>query len=253
MGIKLFADGADLNGIIEASKNPEITGFTTNPTLMKQAGVTDYEKFAHQALMYLANTKPDTCLSLEVFADTADEMIKQARIIDSWGDKYAYDVYVKIPVTNTRGEFMGKVITTLMSEKIKLNVTAVLTVDQVENILIARSQATSKPPLIISIFAGRIADTGLDPAYVVKKSITLYQTYYQSHKLNVHDVEFLWASPREAYNYRDAEASGCDIITMTPALITKVMNFGKSLSSVSLDTVKMFYNDAIASGFTIGE
>jgi len=238
--IKLFADGADMNGIIEAAANPNIVGFTTNPTLMRQAGVTDYTSFAKTAIKYLAEQRPGTSLSLEVFADDYENMLKQARIIDSWGEEYNYDVYVKIPVMNTKSSPSYGLISQLAGEGIKVNVTAVFTTYQVVNVL---NNLRNDIPSIVSVFSGRIADAGVDPMPIIEQGI---KDRDENSK-----IEFLWASTREAYNYKQAEQCGCDIITMTPDLIKKLKNFGKDLNQYSLETVKMFYDDATKSGFTI--
>jgi transaldolase len=239
--IKLYNDGADYEGIIFASKNENISGFTTNPTLMKQAGVTDYEFFAKKIISHLKTYRPETCLSLEVFADTEKEMYEQAKKVYSWSN--GYNVYIKIPVMNTKGIPNYNLIKSLSSENISLNVTAVFTVEQVQKIYDALDEFT---PSIISIFAGRIADAGIDPCVVVKNSVRI-RNYSEPTK----KVEFLWASPREVYNYKQADECGCDIITMTPDLIKKLKGFGKDLNQFSLETCQMFYNDAIASGFKI--
>jgi transaldolase len=243
--MKLFADGADFDGIIEAAKDPEIAGFTTNPTLMRKAGVVYYDEFARKTISYLNTVRPDTCLSLEVFADEPAEMIRQARIIDSWaGD---YKVYVKIPVVNTKNVFMGEVIQTLSMEGIRVNVTAVLAKKQVADILSVIDKTTES---IISVFAGRIADLGYDPVIeMVDYSDMIHQACRNYERRN---IELLWASPRQAYNYRDAYLAGTDIITMTPDLIKKVKGFKKkTVEEMSLETVQMFYNDAVASGYKI--
>lgn len=241
--VKLFSDGADMNGIIEASKNPRIKGFTTNPTLMRAAGIQNYESFAKEVIEYLAKERPDTSLSLEVFADNYDEIFNQAKKISSWGNEYNYPVYVKIPVTYTNGVATSNLIYKLAKEEIKINVTAVFTVKQTINVM---SSLNKHVPAIISIFAGRIADAGHDPERIVriacetKASMAIDSPW-----------EILWASSREAYNYYHAAKSGCHIITMTPDLIKKVEKFGKDLEEFSLETVKMFYDDAKASGYTL--
>ena len=235
--IKLFSDGADYNGIVEAAKNTKISGFTTNPTLMKQAGVENYETFAKNVISHLSYRRPETCLSLEVFADDLQNMYHQAKKIHSWSPAYA--VYVKIPVMNTAGVPNYELINKLSHEGLSLNVTAVFTFEQVKEVY---KQLDPKSKSIISIFAGRIADAGYDPADVVYKSVLIKDTA---------NVEFLWASSREAYNYVQAQKAGCDIITMTPDLIKKVEKFGKDLNEFSLETCKMFYNDAVASGYKI--
>jgi transaldolase len=243
--MKLFADGADFDGIIEAAKDPDITGFTTNPTLMRKAGVTDYEAFAKTTIKYLKNTRPDTCLSLEVFADDPADMIRQARIIDSWAS--GYKVYIKIPVVNTKNVFMGEVIQTLSAEGIPINVTAILAKKQVEDILAVIDKTTDS---IISVFAGRIADLGYDANIEMNDYMDMVHEACSNYKDR--KVKLLWASPREAYNYVDAYHCGVDIITMTPDLIKKVKGFKKkTVEQFSLETVQMFYNDAVASGFKI--
>jgi transaldolase len=247
LSIALFADGADFNGIVESAKNSNITGFTTNPTLMKQAGITDYESFAKRTIDYLAANRPETSLSLEVFADTLEEMTKQARLIDSWVPD-SYRVYIKIPITTTNGTSTGKIIRALSEECIPINITAVMNADQIDGILQTKGKYDNHT--IISLFCGRIADTGVDPELVVLHSRHMIDDYKSFHKLN--DVKLLWASPREVFNYVQAERSRCDIITMTNTLINKMQNFDRSLYDVSIDTVKMFYTDAVASNYKIG-
>ena len=240
--IELYADGADLEGIKTAAKNPKITGFTTNPTLMRQAGVTDYKAFALEAIEHLKANRPETNISLEVFADDEESMYVQAKEINSWAN--GYDVFIKIPVTNTKGEPTYNLIKRLSNEGVKVNVTAIFTYEQSCAVVDALNLDT---PSIISIFAGRIADTGLDPEPIVKDCIS----YYYNVKLQSSKAKFLWASSREAFNYYHANDCDCDIITMTPDLIKKVGGFGKDLTQFSLETVQMFYNDAASSGFTI--
>lgn len=242
--IDLYADGADFNGIVEAAKDTKIRGFTTNPTLMRQAGVTNYKEFAIDTIKYLKTHRPDTNLSLEVFADDEESMYAQAKEISSWTEPYKYDVYIKIPVTNTKGEPTYKLIERLSAEGIKVNVTAVFTYEQSCAVIDALNLTTDS---IVSIFAGRIADAGVDPIPLVTKCMK----YYDDIKDRRSKVKFLWASSREAYNYFHANDCGCDIITMTPDLIKKVSGFGKDLTKFSLETVQMFYNDAKNSGFTI--
>ena len=243
--MKLFADGADFDGIVEAAKDPEISGFTTNPTLMRKAGVTNYEVFARKTIDYLKNTRPETCLSLEVFADDAPEMIRQARIIDSWAN--GYKVYIKIPVVNTKDVLMGEVIQTLSAEGIPVNVTAVLAKKQVADILSVIDKTTDS---IISVFAGRIADLGYDTNIEMIDYSDMINEACRNYEKR--KVELLWASPRQAYNYKEAYFVGADIITMTPDLIKKVKGFKKkTVEQMSLETVQMFYNDAVASGFKI--
>lgn len=240
--IKLFSDGADEQGIMEAANNPKVSGFTTNPTLMRQAGVSDYEGFAKNMIGKLREKRPETSLSLEVFDDTMDGIFAQAMVINSWSQ--GYDVYVKIPVTNTRGESTAKVVRELSSNGVKCNVTAVFTPNQAIEILEALDPET---PSIVSVFSGRIADTGRNAVALTRQISDLRK---QSRYAN-YNVEILWASSRQAYAYNEAVDAGCDIITMPIDLIKKVDKFGKDLTEFSLDTVKMFYNDALSSGFTI--
>jgi len=242
--IKLYADGADWNGIVDAANDPDIKGFTTNPTLMRQAGVTNYTDFSTFAISYLAKNRPDTTLSLEVFADTPSEIIRQARKINDWGDAAAYPVYVKIPVMYTNGDSTGDLIKQLSHEGIKLNVTAVFTEEQTSEII---DNLFIDTPSIISIFAGRIADAGQDPESIVTRCTMLYDDVRELGG----KTEFLWASSREAYNIHHAAWAGCDIITMTPDLIKKVKAFGKDLTQFSRETCQMFYNDAVKSGFEL--
>jgi len=231
--IKLFADGANLSDMLALYANPRISGFTTNPTLMRKAGITDYENFAREVI----NAIPDRPLSFEVFADDLDGMLAQGRAIASWGP----NVNVKIPVTNTKGEFTGPVIKTLAEEGIVLNVTAIMTLEQVVQVADALAPQT---PSIVSVFAGRIADTGIDP---VPHMIACREAL---HAVNA-KAELLWASPRELLNIYHAEAAGCDIITATPDLLNKLLLDGKDLTEYSLETVQMFHRDATASGYQI--
>ena len=242
--VKLFADGADFDGIAKAAENEKIVGFTTNPTLMKQAGVTDYEQFARTTIKYLSTTRPGTSLSLEVFADDLPTMTKQALKIDEWGKEYNYDVYVKIPVTNTIGVSTAPAYKMLSDSGVKCNVTAVFTQLQIMEVV---ENLNHFVPSIVSIFAGRIADAGMDPEEYIKFATSYFQRYRNGNT----KVEFLWASCREPFNFMQADRSGCDIITMTPALIDKMKVFGKNLNQYSLETVQMFYNDAASSGFKI--
>ena len=249
--IKLFSDGADEYGIMEAARHPKVVGFTTNPSLMRQAGVNNYEQFAKSIIKELHSKRPDTNLSLEVFADTMEGMLAQAMVIHSWSQFVltpdlagTYPIYVKIPVTNTRGESTANVVSALSRRGVKCNVTAVFTPQQAEEILWALDPNT---PSIISVFSGRIADTGRD---AVKRTRDISILRKQSKYIN-HNVEILWASSRQAYAYHEAVEAGCDIITMPPDLIAKVDKFGKNLEEFSLDTVKMFYKDAVSSGFNI--
>ena len=242
--IKLYADGADTKGIMEAASNPAIMGFTTNPTLMRQAGVTDYTTFAKNIIHYLREQRPETNISLEVFADEPNEIIRQARVIDSWGNTFGYNVYVKIPVMHTNGNNTYNLINQLSNEGIKLNVTAIFTPDQIRNVINFLNPNT---PAIISIFAGRIADAGFNPSPIISEGVL----YYDSVRGTTSNFEFLWASSRQAYAYREAESCGCDIITMPNDLIKKVFGFGKDLTQFSKETCQMFFDDAVKSGFTI--
>lgn len=239
--LDVYADGADYNGIIDAAMNKSIKGFTTNPTLMKAAGVTDFTKFATDIIPHLKDIRPDTNISLEVFADDRDEMLRQAHIIAGWGDKYDYKVYVKIPVMNTKGVANYDLVSQLVKDGINVNVTAVFTKFQVLDLLETIDDEL-EGSLIISIFAGRIADTLRDPEKVVKECISL-----DTNRV----ANFLWASCREVFNYTQAYRSGCDIITMTPDQIKKFSLQNKNLMEYSQETVQMFYNDAQKSGFVL--
>jgi len=232
MNIKLFADGADKDTMIKLSKNPSIAGLTTNPTLMKKAGIKNYKDFSLDILSEIKNLP----LSLEVFSDDLYEMEKQALEISSWGN----NVYVKIPITNTKGESTYNIIKNLSNKGVKINVTAIMTIDQVEHIIPAMIKCKSG---YISIFAGRIADTGIDPLPIMKESVELVKDYP--------NLKILWASSRELYNIIQADNIGCHIITITQEIFNKIPMIGKDLNDLSLDTVKMFYNDAKESGFKI--
>jgi transaldolase len=228
----MYADGADLVSIRTLRENNLVKGFTTNPTLMKAAGIKDYLAFAREAIQ-IVNPLP---ISLEVFADDFDEMERQAILLNGLGD----NVYVKIPITNTKQETSYHLIRKLAKRGIKLNVTAIFTQSQIDGVLENIDPNTS---VIISIFAGRIADAGLNPVETMQYAIKAAQKNS--------NVYILWASPREIYNLIEAENSGCHIITMTPDLWKKMANLGKDLSQFSLETVQMFYNDAHASGFNL--
>lgn len=230
--IKIFADGADLEDIKNLYKNPIIKGFTTNPTLMRKAGISDYEAFGREVL----NLVPDRPVSLEVFADDFDEMIAQGRVIASWGK----NVNVKIPVSNTNGEFSGRVIKTLSDMGVIVNVTAIMTVEQVKKVA---ECLNPKIPAIVSVFAGRLADTGVDPIGHMSKCRDLLS--------NLPSAELLWASPRELLNIFHAEDVGCHIITVTKDVLAKLPLVGRNLNEYSLDTVRMFYRDANSAGYTI--
>jgi len=233
MNIKIYADGADINDMLDAYDNNLISGFTTNPTLMKKAGVKDYLSFVESVLFKIT----DLPISFEVFSDDFEEMYTQAKKLSSLGD----NVFVKIPVTNTKGESSKELIHRLDSESVKMNITAVFTDQQVNDVL---SAISGNMPHIISVFAGRIADTGVDPIPMMSK----YLTKIKAHNKN---LQLLWASPREVLNVYQAENVGCDIITIVPALLKKLSLGGKSLEDFSRETVKMFYDDALASGFKL--
>ena len=230
--VKLFADGANLAGIKEMAANPAIKGFTTNPTLMRKAGVSDYKAFALQALQVVGG-RP---ISFEVFADDFGEMGKQAHEIASWGR----NIYVKIPVTNTKGEFSGPLIERLTRAGIQVNVTALTTVDQVKRVA---DRFAPETPAIISVFAGRIADTGRDPVPIMAEAVKIMKKKPKS--------ELIWASPRELLNIFQADAVGCHIITATNDILKKLPLIGKDLDAYSLETVEMFHKDAKAAGYSI--
>jgi transaldolase len=230
--IKLFADGADINEMKRIYKEGIVKGFTTNPTLMRKANVANYELFAREILKEIR----DLPISFEVFSDDFDTMEKEARRIATWGK----NVNVKIPITNTKGELSLDLIKKLSNSGISLNITAILTVEQVEAISSILSKQTIT---IVSIFAGRIADTGRDPAPYMKEATKIFKTHPH--------VELLWASSRELLNIFQAESCGCHIITVTSDILKKLPSIGKDLSEFSLDTVKMFYEDARASKYKI--
>ncbi len=232
--VKLFADGADFDGIVALAANPMIRGFTTNPTLARNAGVRNYEEFGRKVLAAV----PDRPVSLEVFADDFAGMTRQARAIASWGK----NVNVKIPVTNTNREFSGEVIRRLSAEGINVNVTAITTVNQVRRVA---DHLSPDAPAIVSVFAGRIADTGVDPVPMMAEAVKVLR---QRPK-----AELLWASPRELLNIFQADAVGCHIITATKDVLAKLSLVGKDLDDYSLETVKMFRRDAVAAGFEIGD
>ncbi len=228
--IKLYADGADLKGMIEVYNEGIVSGFTTNPTLMKKAGVKNYEEFAKSALKAI----PDLPISFEVFSDDLGGMEREARKIAGWGE----NAYIKIPVTNTKRESTATLVKKLSRDGLKLNVTAILTLEQVKQVAGALSPAT---PSIVSVFAGRIADTGRDPIPMMKEAAGILSSNTSS--------ELLWASTRELLNLVQAESCGCHIITITNDILKKVPMLGKDLKELSLDTVKMFYNDAQSAGY----
>ena len=229
---KIYCDIADIRTIKKYSKKKIVKGFTTNPSLMRKAGAKNYELYSREILK-VCNNKP---VSFEVFADDYKNILKQALKIKSWGR----NVYVKIPVENSKGIFMGKVINELSKNNIKMNITAVYTHDQTARIL---SKIKGKTKVIISIFAGRAGDVGKDPVPEIKKSINMAKKYK--------NVKILWASVREPYNYLQASQLGCHIITIPPTIITKIENFGKSFKNLTNDTVKAFLIDSRKSKFKI--
>ena len=232
LSVKLFADGADKAAMLDLYRNPLIRGFTTNPTLMRKAGVGDYEVFARDVLSVIR----DRPISFEVFADEFDEMERQARIIAAWGP----NVYVKIPVTNTRRERSLDLACRLSHAGIKLNVTALLTLDQVRDVSAALAGGA---PSCVSVFAGRVADTGRDPVPLMAAAVEL---------VSIHPgMELIWASPRELLNIFQADAIGCHIITATSDILNKLPLAGKDLHDYSLETVRMFHSDARRSGFAL--
>lgn len=230
--IKVFADGANVTEILELAQNPVIKGFTTNPTLMFRSGVVDYEAFAREILDQVT-TLP---VSFEVIADDVAEMSRQARLLASWGD----NVFVKIPITNTQGSSCAPLIKELAADGLRLNVTALTTIGHVQAV---SEVLTPEVPMIVSVFAGRIADAGVDPIPVMDQSLKLLAPYPLA--------ELLWASPREILNIVQAESVGCHIITVTNDLLAKLSGLDRDLETVSLDTVKMFYNDAVRSGLSL--
>ena len=230
--VKIFGDGADKAGIVELAKNPHVKGFTTNPTLMRKAGITDYEAFARDVLAAI----PTYPISFEVFADDNAEMLRQAKIIATWGE----NVYVKIPVTNTKRETTAPVIRELTRSGIKVNVTALMTPAQVADVCAALAGGA---PACVSVFAGRVADTGRDPLPIMRQSLEIIRDYP--------GVELIWASPRELLNIFHADSIGTHIITVTHDVLGKLNLVGKDLDEYSLDTVKMFASDAAKAGFKL--
>lgn len=230
--VKIFADGADRAGMLELARSPLIKGFTTNPTLMRKAGVADYRGFARDLLAAVV----DRPISFEVFADEFSEMERQAREIAGWGD----NVYVKIPVTTTRGESSGALIHALARAGVRLNVTALLTLEQVRDVAEALHPS---PSAFISVFAGRIADTGRDPVPMMVAAVELLRSTPQ--------LQLIWASPRELLNIFQADAIGCHIITVTHDVLNKLGLVGKNLRDYSLETVRMFHEDARKAGYTL--
>jgi len=232
LNVKIFADGADVAEMASAARNPMIRGFTTNPTLMRKAGVADYEAFAKEALAKITEHP----ISFEVFADDFAEMERQALKINSWGS----NLYVKIPITNTQAESAVPLIARLADQGVKVNVTAAMTVDQVKAVA---AVLDGSPPAYVSVFAGRVADTGRDPEPVMLEAVKVLADLPQ--------VELIWASPREVYDIVRADKVGCHIITVTYDLLKKADLFGKDLDTFSLETVQMFYNDARSAGYAL--
>jgi len=231
--IKIFADGADKEGMLKLYRDPLIKGMTTNPTLMRKAGIADYEKFARE-ILEVVKSKP---ISFEVFSDDFDDMHRQALKISQWQE----NVYVKIPITNTKGESSLPLIGKLAKSGVRLNITAILTLEQTEGV--AR-QLEPQVPAVVSIFAGRAADTGVDPGPLMQQSLKLLTHLPQA--------ELLWASVREVLNIFQAAESGAHIVTVTHDILAKAQKMvGMNLANLSLDTVKMFYDDARAAGFTL--
>lgn len=230
--VKLFCDGADFDSILAHRANPWIKGFTTNPTLMRKAGVVDYEAFGRRVLAAV----PDRPVSLEVFADDIEGMEAQALALARWGR----NVNVKVPVTNQAGEFMGPLIHRLSGSGVTVNVTAILTLDQVRLVAEALDPATAG---IVSVFAGRIADTGVDPVPMMRHAVKILRSRPRA--------ELLWASPRELLNVFQANDAGCHIITVPPEILQKLSLVGKDLTTYSLETVSMFYRDAVAAAYRI--
>jgi len=232
MKTEIYCDSADLETIKKLNSNTLVKGFTTNPSLMRLAGAKSYKNYSLK-LLKICNRKP---ISLEVFGDNFDQMFNQANIINSWG----HNVYVKIPVVNSKGIFSGKVISALSKNGVKLNITAVYTINQVKKI-IKRINKDSK--IIISIFSGRMGDVGKDPIPIIKESVRLTK--------RLRNVKILWASTREPYNYLQAKNCGCSIITMPAAIIEKISKFGKTYQELTLGTVKKFLKDSRDSNFKI--
>ena len=230
--VKLFADGANLDDMLSAYRGGIVQGFTTNPTLMRKAGINDYETFAQEVLTMIC----DRPISFEVFADDFETMYRQAHKINSWGD----NVYVKIPITNTKGSSAVPLVKRLVGDGIKLNVTAILTLEQVQAV---NDVLSPYIPAIVSVFAGRIADTGIDPVPIMTQAAQMLKSESQA--------ELLWASPREVLNVYQAESCGCDIITATGDILKKLSMRDKDLSELSRETVQMFYDDACKAEFKI--
>ena len=232
LNVRIFADGADKAGILELHRRPFIKGFTTNPTLMRKAGLTDYRAFAQDIL----TSVPDRPFSFEVFSDDFDEMERQALEIASWGS----NVYVKIPITNTKGQSSCTLVRRLSGAGVKLNVTAMMALEQVSDIALCLAEG---PSSYVSVFAGRVADTGRDPIPIMAEAVELLRPYP--------NLELIWASPRELLNIFQAEAIGCHIITVSHAILKKLPLVGKDLHEYSLETVRMFYADAQQAGYQL--
>ena len=232
MNTKIFCDIADISSIKKFNNKSIVKGFTTNPSLMRKAGAKDYKSYSKKILK-ICDSKP---VSLEVFADEYEEMKTQAKKINTWGK----NVYVKVPVTNSKGKFMGKIIKELNNQNIKLNITAIYSAKQTKKIL---RLINKKTKVIISIFAGRAGDVGKDPIPEFKKSISIARNYK--------NVEILWASVREPYNYLQAKQLGCHIITVPPSIIEKIEKFGKNFDQLTIETVKTFLIDSKKSNFKI--
>ena len=230
--VKIFADGADKSGMLDMYKRSYIKGLTTNPTLMKKAGIQNYRSFCIE-ILEIIKSKP---ISFEVFSDNLEDMERQAIEISSWGE----NVYVKIPITNTKGVYTYKLIQKLSSQKIKINVTAIMTLEQVRGVIDSIDPSVSN---FISIFAGRIADTGVDPLKIMSKAVELVNPFPLA--------ELIWASPRELLNIIQADQVGCHVITATSEILNKLPLIGYDLNEYSLDTVKMFYKDAVTAGFEL--
>lgn len=232
LSVKIYADGAELNGIIEMAKNPFIKGFTTNPTLMRKAGISDYKKFALEVIAAV----PDRPISFEVFSDDFEEMYAQAMEIASWGK----NVNIKVPITNTLNQSSGNLISRLSEKGIFVNVTALMTLEQVNEVMHCLK---GNAPAYISVFAGRIADTGRDPVEIMTEAATISRTRP--------NTEIIWASPRELINIFQADKAGVQIITVANDILNKLSLVGKDLDEYSLETVRMFRNDAVKAGYTI--
>jgi transaldolase len=230
--VRIFADGADKAQMLRLYQNPLIRGFTTNPTLMRKAGIRDYQAFAQEILEAI----PDRPISFEVFSDEFAEMEDQAHLIAGWGD----NVYVKIPISNTKAQSSIPLISRLCEEGVKVNVTAMMTLDQVRDVLEVLSEG---PPACVSVFAGRIADTGRDPVSLMAEAVKMVR--------KTSNVQLIWASPRELLNIVQADQIGCHIITATDDILQKLSLLGKDLDEYSLETVKMFHGDAVKAGFQL--